>query len=1156
MPTALDDEPDQKNIADEQFQGLVNRNWSSGEQKQLSDEADQGSADNGDSGGQPLGGDDLEAGEQDARQPAATRADKIEKGAAGVGNDQVGEGYSEEGGKKKVKGKFWNRRRAIGGGIIGVILGGTFGVFTVLQGPLQVIHFGQLIQRFHFSNNEDFSDSRAGRFFIYMATLDDPSRRNLGVVSNKFADRYKKFIADSGIRMDFTLESRNGKQVRRVQAFYIDSTKEGGQRVLESLRQKGVTPDPPDGDGVVRVSARGRGGTQLSQQIIDASIDGLDINNVSASVGKRLLRARAKVKFHPMTNRAYEEGQEKRDAYNRRIQKEDAEYDKTGTKPPDGRIRGTQDDPDGDGNIDNDTTGEAGEAQDLLDEARGAQDPGKLKELRLKYGSLIKGGGLAGAGVGLVCAARGLGDQAEAIEHQNVILPLIRLSMRIVATASQVMSGVMLPGQSFNINELGAVIDTLHNDEYGSWVEAKSLQAELGQKQTGPDINDEARPSQVGQKPQLFQILENPVLDGACGVNDAIGGLPIIKQFGQATDFAINAALRPFGWSTDKLMTSLASLFANGQLIFPAFGSLLGGYAMHGGRLAANDFAMSTGGRALSGTETVQLKRANQELRDAEFRNQSKFARWFNVLDSRSVAGMASLNMPQTPGQAVTSLFNAPGKALSFLSSPVNAQSEEEPYDYGYPEYGFSLDERDDERLEEPMENADLVEPILDKLNRRYGKCFSMTVSPSDGSLKTGQAVRMDEREKDPDCSNPGESFPDGTNELLRYRMYLADMVTAHTLACYEGVETSCQQLFSSGNSTGSQDGAVNPNIYVLGDSLTVGMRDQGQLKAKLESKGWRVIDIEANTGDTIQAAKARIAENESKLKAFGGTVIIALGTNHDPNNYDDFSQQIGELVAEFKRINSSIIIKWVNVYTKTSDYPGVNMAIEDRASGLQYSIINWYDEVTKNPGPYPFAGDGIHHTAEGYNAKATFVADQIGIPLSSSEGLMQPPNLGPEVGNGYYRMPDAPNGEYIFSPNTPPNERCGSKTLINTIYTVAVNWHKKYPTSRVRIGDLNAPAHASHKNGIDVDITTEDFSAADTSGDQNKSKELGRLFANTGVIKLIFYNDSAVESDFNNYVQEKGLSGNMQYWPNHEDHFHVRILDSYALPTTEVCPS
>lgn len=168
--------------------------------------------------------------------------------------------------------------------------------------------------------------------------------------------------------------------------------------------------------------------------------------------------------------------------------------------------------------------------------------------------------------------------------------------------------------------------------------------------------------------------------------------------------------------------------------------------------------------------------------------------------------------------------------------------------------------------------------------------------------------------------------------------------------------------------------------------------------------------------------------------------------------------------------------------------------------------------------------------------------------------GLIYPPNLaGPISGTNYYRMPESqPPGLYVFS----GNDRCGSKEITAVLYTVAKKWKETYPNSTLRIGDINAASgHLSHKNGVDVDVTVSDRSAANTGGSRDKSIQLGKWFIDTGIIKMIFYNDTTVQQAVNDYAKSVGKSGYMRSWPGHENHFHVRILDQYKLPTSLGCP-
>ncbi len=758
----------------------------------------------------------------------ATEADENEGQSAGLFS-----GDNEDDGPKKKK-RFSVRQKSAAGITTTVVVGTVLGLFSILQGPGQLLHFGQLLQLFHFTNNESFTNSRTGKFFMHMATRDNPNRRNLGIVGNKAATKYESKLAEAGIKLDFESPTKNGVQTRRIQGMIIDTPNNPkAEAIIKKFRAEGVEIEDLTG-GRFRIDLRGDGGTKTSRKVIKVAVESLDLTNIGGSVAKRLLIHRARVDMHPMRNKAYEKGQETKDSYNRKRQKETADVDSNGADPPDGRISGVQEDVDNDGTVDNDTTQGGVDSQAELDLAKEADTPGKFVELKEKWkgftgSKLVKGAGYVGAAVGVICAAKALGEQAEAIEYARIILPLIRIGVRIVATASQVMTG-----QGFNIDELGALIDTLHSEEFGSWAEARSIQAENKQKLTGPDIEDDAKPSNVGEKPKVFQVLDNEALDAVCGVNDKIGNLPIIKQIGELSDKAINTALGTVGWSQEQLMSNLASLFAANGLGLPAFGAVLGNYANYGARLAANDAAIGSGGRALNGTEVAQLDAANRELLDNDFAHKSMFARYFDLKEPRSLAARTVYEKEAfyKPRATFANLLRSPVQIFtpmsSMFESKIHAQEvADEEYDYGFPEYGFSLDEQDDERLEDPLANAELIEPRLETLNERYEKCFSMSVKPGapedgGGNLINGEAARYDEIADNKDCSEQGEIFEDGTSELLRYRMYLADMVNTHALACYEGISVSCNQLgFGSVVETGTGTVITPGSGKIEGDPYT-----------------------------------------------------------------------------------------------------------------------------------------------------------------------------------------------------------------------------------------------------------------------------------------------------------------------------------------------
>jgi hypothetical protein len=165
---------------------------------------------------------------------------------------------------------------------------------------------------------------------------------------------------------------------------------------------------------------------------------------------------------------------------------------------------------------------------------------------------------------------------------------------------------------------------------------------------------------------------------------------------------------------------------------------------------------------------------------------------------------------------------------------------------------------------------------------------------------------------------------------------------------------------------------------------------------------------------------------------------------------------------------------------------------------------------------------------------------------------LSSHPNLEDYVQpNGYYQLPPAVADEYGFWGGSPPIQRCGTRELVDLAYTIGTKWGKTHPSNLILAGDLNAPGHLSHKYGVDWDIymqstvyRTDTYNGYLTT--QEEAIELGRMLADTGIIKNIFYNDPAVISDFNSYVASQDLSGVMSEENYHWDHFHVRILDEY----------
>ncbi len=157
----------------------------------------------------------------------------------------------------------------------------------------------------------------------------------------------------------------------------------------------------------------------------------------------------------------------------------------------------------------------------------------------------------------------------------------------------------------------------------------------------------------------------------------------------------------------------------------------------------------------------------------------------------------------------------------------------------------------------------------------------------------------------------------------------------------------------------------------------------------------------------------------------------------------------------------------------------------------------------------------------------------------------------------GYFKLPDAPAGEYtIYSTQS---QRYGSQQLVCVLYSVALAFNNAMQgKSKLRIGDLNAAGHKSHNTGIAVDLSGEGELqvASHTKSwkgryDKNATITLGKLFADTGVLRNIWWcpprGDDSLQQILS-YAQTKGLEGQIKCISGHADHFHVDIKKEFQL--------
>jgi hypothetical protein len=833
--------PDSDNRTQQHYDDEFNKIVSSG---QLNDaekstaQQNSGGASNG-AGHSAVTPGGIKAAEADGNKPKTTDASFKFNGAKKDESD---------GGKKKgnilnnLKNKVM-RRWLIGALVSLAIGGGGFTAFNILSGPAEFIHFAKLLEEFHLKDDQDFMDERASKLIMNskkrVNSVDNNELHNLNWAGNWIATHFEDKMIANGI----TPEYNNG----RMRSMTIDLTKPQGQSAYQAIKQRGLKTaaikEAKDGKKVTVDFDIKLGSARDRRYAVRTVVGVMQMSKISSAIASRSLIIRAGVDFHPLKNLTRAADEKLIDFYKRfkearnKAIKEGASGDtRTVTVTEDGVGEGAA--------AVNEGGGETADAANELSEiARDTSVDVETRTARMQA-ALGKGVGPT-AFVGLVCGIKEVGDEVGKMRYLNIIIPMIRIGGMVITTGYQIMDG-----KDVTPEQLGALKEYLDDPKTGlSWSDARSIQMETGQKPTGPDLPENSKPGNA-KKPGFFNLVDESlaVIPGSGEVCDAVnttaGGI-ILSAVG-----ILASATGPVGFFAgaasegaqqlllSQLLPPLVKWLAGDMVDPEARGPAYGNTANVGVRLMGNAAANTHGGLKLNKQEDFDLVAERtielQNIRE----NQSMYARYLDLDNTHSLAAQTLFQNSsfKNANNFVASLTRLPATIISSAASPLtlftgkaSAQGATERYDYGFDKFGFSLEERDDERFDDPYANADIVEPKLEELNDKYSKCFLTRIDPVTFALTYLQPSTYEE-EEDPDCARTttaamgeqGEYRLAGVQqneELLRYRFYLADMVAAKSLGCHEGIdETACIELGigkapeAALENQGDEGGAVDPS--------------------------------------------------------------------------------------------------------------------------------------------------------------------------------------------------------------------------------------------------------------------------------------------------------------------------------------------------------
>lgn len=774
-------------------------------------------------------------------------------------NEDEGFYRPDEPKRKGWRGKITKKRAAIGGaGVLGL-----FGVGSILllsTTALPFLHMQSLLRDFHTETNENFSDNRVSNSWNYLRGRGE--RTNLGALRNRYVDKLETRLANRGITVQYS--------GNKISSMTIDTSIPKNLDIVNELKAKSYSFSGGPVD-VTWNAGRGVGSTGPIRSYFDDFRIAQGESKIFGAIGHRLLKARGGVGLHPFRNFTRNVGESLWD-YIRSVRHTSVERARLGD-PDMARIPA----PDREAFLNR----LASAVNDRLPPEYRADTPDAIAK-KIRYGIY----GVAGfAGVaGLLCSIDQAGDTIVAQHFTEVIEPLIRLGQEGISFGSQAQFA-----DGINSEEIGALFTKFAGEtDIGtlSAFSADSIQAELGNEPIGtttatqgPRVGEQVKPADLSpstrpgkDKPLFFGFVDD--LIGALHfdrtlplVPVSVCGLITASTFGGwvSVGDAIDVIIAGLTGSGSAVITSILSnaLWAAGgfaagdwieDALFALGGSALrcdaggpkefGSCSNFGARLAANYVALSSGGRELEPQEEIALDYDRLERKIADNKTKSLYARYMDPVNTDSLFTKTALLNPRfslsnnnlayalkSPLSSFSNIFSNFGGILSPKAKAATVN-----YEYGFPEFGFSREEMNDDRFKNPHNNAEWIETRLSRreqrelrcgplrlscLNKWYGiddedeACFNIYIDDDDGSILNTHYLDYREIIKKPKCKNGTGRW--GKNGLERLRMYIKDMVSLKSAYCYESKEGeddgSCSELGFEEGSTSSDDSAGGADI-------------------------------------------------------------------------------------------------------------------------------------------------------------------------------------------------------------------------------------------------------------------------------------------------------------------------------------------------------
>ncbi len=702
------------------------------------------------------------------------------------------------------------KRALIGGGITSILVGGSFGILSLVSGPMQFIHLSQIEMKAHFSHQEDAGDTRLGSIFRFMNTKDVGETR-LSWLESKYKNRMLLQFKSAGLEPVF--DTKTGY----LKGLSVDRTSENSpykglsnEETLKQLETRYGTRAYQISDGKFYLPER----TFFAQR---RALNGLSreigFSKVTTAARTRVLSKYGMVSWHPLKildKKINTSIASLIDSYRKKY----TEEIKTGS---DGATIDTT------GASTEDKNGKTTPLDGSKTTATTESTKTTLESIKASNGLKITGG--IGALVGIVCTVRTVSDNLGPIRWQQVIMPITRVGMDAITAGQQVADGLDVDPIELSALSQNFVKRDSNGKVISSWDQAAGIQSDVGGK--GGVAIDQGTLDMVNNvKPDWIKWADNAAIGTLCsGVGQVItGGVSIVVGVISAGVASTAAQILAASLIGPQVIDHISALVAGDASNALGPGATFGNNVSLGAFFGANAAALPLGGIQLSPSQTAELDQSSNQLDQQAYAQKNVFARIFDPTDYRSLTAhvidsqalssptetvaqfiRVAATLPQQIGSSLASLFM---NRTAFAAVGAN---------YGIPEVGISSQDLSNPNTANPRANAEYVATKLLDNNGQNGvpdyiaradTCFGVSITKDSNQkwtvIPTHAVTNLyDGTYPTAECQSANDA------QWQKVRMFITDTGVMEGWACTQGDDISCQHNNGIGEDTSATAGGV-----------------------------------------------------------------------------------------------------------------------------------------------------------------------------------------------------------------------------------------------------------------------------------------------------------------------------------------------------------